>query len=251
MAKSLDHLPYQAWNPVTGCTKLSPGCDHCYAERIALRLQRIGTPKYVNGFVPTLHPRLLNQPLKWTSPRLVFVNSMSDLFHQAVPLEFLLEVFSVMERAWWHEFMIITKRSGRLAAVSPQLPWPVNLRLGVTVESAQFAFRVKHLQAADAPVKFVTFTPLIGPPPAELDLTGIDWVGVGPENGAGARPMNTAWEAAVFRLCETTQTPCIRMTEGGELSEDGPAVARRRVSSLERVRSRRGQGQEQLPLPLG
>jgi protein gp37 len=139
-----------SWNPITGCTKLSPGCAHCYAERFALRLKRMGNPRYACGFQVTTHPDLLQLPLKWKTPRLVFVNSMSDLFHDAVPYEFIASVFDAIESAPWHIFQVLTKRAERLAEVSTSLPWPRNLWVGVSVERQDYMWRVEYLHRVDA-----------------------------------------------------------------------------------------------------
>ena len=249
MAKAPKALPYQAWNPVTGCTRLSPGCDNCYAERISLRLQAQGVKKYQHGFAPTLHPALLKQPLTWRPSRLIFVNSMSDLFHPAVTVEFLQQVFETMQQAWWHEFMIITKRPGRAAALGDALPWPENLWLGATVENADYAFRVDHLKKTAAKVKFISMTPLLGPPPV-LDLSGIHWVSVGHETGQHARPMNPAWEAEAARMCALAGVPCFYFSDDPDQEDSAPAITRHRLNMLDRVRNRRGKGVDQMALPL-
>ena len=133
-----------SWNPVTGCTKVSIGCKHCYAERMAVRLKAMGNPNYVNGFEPTLHEHMLEVPLRWKTPRMVFVNSMSDLFHEAVPLAFIQQVFAVMNRASWHTFQVLTKRSARLLSLSSYFDWPTNVWMGVTVETRSYDIRVEH-----------------------------------------------------------------------------------------------------------
>ncbi len=246
------HLPFQSWNPVTGCTKISPGCDRCYAERISLRLQSIGAPKYERGFSLTLHEGVMDKPFTWKTPRLVFVNSMSDLLHRDVPTDFIHRVFAVMNKAWWHEFMIITKRPGRLAALSPKLPWPRNLMVGATVENAAYGFRIAQLRATGAAIKFVTLSPLVGPPPP-MDLQGMDWVSAGGENGKGFRALNPAWVRAAHRQCVEQDVPFYFMGWGGEKREpveDAPAVTERRRRAVDRVMARRGPGVEQLLLPL-
>jgi protein gp37 len=174
------------WNPLTGCTKISPGCKHGYAERMAKRLQAMGQPNYSNGFDLTLHESALELPLKWRKPQAVFVNSMSDLFHEAVPVEFILKTFDVMRQAEWHRFQVLTKRSQRLAELSPMLPWQTNIWRGVSVENQRFTFRIDHLRRTGAMVKFLSLEPLLGPLPS-LHLEGIDWVIMGGESGPGAR----------------------------------------------------------------
>jgi protein gp37 len=188
------------WNPVTGCTKVSPGCKHCYAERMAKRLHAMGQPNYRNGFRLTVHDAMLDLPLAWRRPRVVFVNSMSDLFHRDVPLSFIERVFDVMRRASWHTFQVLTKRSDRLLELSPYLPWSPNVWMGVSVESAKYVFRVDHLRKTAAAVKFLSLEPLLGPLDA-LDLGGIDWAIVGGESGPRARPMNSAWVVDIRDQC--------------------------------------------------
>ncbi len=180
------------WNPVTGCDKVSPGCKHCYAERMAKRLAAMGQPNYRHGFELTLQPHMLERPLGWRKPQTIFVNSMSDLFHDRVPEEYILRVFDVMRRAHWHRFQVLTKRSERLRALSDRLEWPPNVWMGVSVESAAYRHRIDDLVQAGARVKFLSLEPLLGPLP-DLDLTGIDWVIVGGESGPGARPMRPEW----------------------------------------------------------
>ena len=180
------------WNPVTGCTKISPGCKHCYAERMALRLQAMGQSNYVNGFGLTLQPQAVDLPLRWKKPQRIFVNSMSDLFHQDVPLEFIRQIFDVMGRAYWHQFQILTKRAERLSEIARHLPWRPNIWMGVSVERQDYTFRIDHLRQTPAHVKFLSLEPLLGPLPS-LNLTGIDWAIVGGESGPGARLMDPYW----------------------------------------------------------
>ena len=188
------------WNPATGCTKVSLGCKHCYAERFAKRLKAQGHPLYRNGFEPTVHPEVLDVPLRWKSPRLVFVCSMGDLFHEKVPDSFVKEVFSVMNRADRHIFQVLTKRSERLLALADSLTWTDNIWAGVTVEAAAYLKRLEHLRQVPARVRFVSFEPLLGPI-HELDLHGIDWVIVGGESGPGARPMKPDWVRRIRDTC--------------------------------------------------
>ncbi len=189
------------WNPVTGCTKISPGCQHCYAERMSRRLKAMGQPNYANGFKVTLHRQTLELPLLWTRPQSIFVNSMSDLFHEDVPETFIHEVFAIMRRAHWHRFQVLTKRSARLSELSPRLYWPHNVWMGVTVENADYAFRIDHLRATGAEVKFTSLEPLLGPLHG-LNLAGIDWVIVGGESGPGARPMRQEWVTDLRERCQ-------------------------------------------------
>jgi protein gp37 len=202
------------WNPVTGCTKISPGCRHCYAERMAKRLQAMGQPNYRNGFRLTPHPHMLDLPLHWRQPRMIFVNSMSDLFHQGVPLDFIRKVFDVMQRASQHCFQVLTKRSERLAQLSPQLPWPDNVWMGVTVENADHAFRIDHLRQTNAAVKFISFEPLLGPV-ARVNLADIDWAIVGGESGPGARPMQPEWVTGLRDRCQAAGIPFFFKQWGG------------------------------------
>ncbi len=188
------------WNPVTGCTKVSPGCEHCYAERMARRLKAMGQPNYRNGFRVTMHEHALDLPLGWKRPQTVFVNSMSDLFHEDVPVDFIRRVFDVMQRADRHLFQVLTKRSARLAELAPQLPWPTNVWMGVTVESCDYLHRVDDLRRVPATVRFLSLEPLLGPLP-DLDLTDIDWVIVGGESGPGARTMAEAWALDLRDQC--------------------------------------------------
>lgn len=180
------------WNPVTGCTKISSGCRNCYAERMAKRLQAMGQPNYANGFNVTVHSRALGLPLRWRKPQIIFVNSMSDLFHEHVPTEFILRVFEVMNRAHWHVFQVLTKRPDRLLALDKLLAWSPHIWAGVTVEEQEYTFRIDHLRQSGASTRFLSLEPLLGPIRA-LDLDGIDWVIVGGESGSRARRIDPDW----------------------------------------------------------
>jgi protein gp37 len=188
------------WNPVTGCTKVSPGCQHCYAERMARRLQAMGQPHYARGFEVACHEDALLLPLRWKKPRRIFVNSMGDVFHSRVPEEFVRDVFEVMARADQHCFQLLTKRAARLAELARRLPWPSNVWVGVSVETADYLGRLDHLREVPAAVRFVSFEPLLGPV-GEVDLSGIDWVIVGGESGPFARPMAGSWAADLRDQC--------------------------------------------------
>ncbi|HWB85599.1 MAG TPA: phage Gp37/Gp68 family protein [Bryobacteraceae bacterium] len=188
------------WNPVTGCSKISPGCKHCYAERLALRLQAMGQRNYRNGFGLTLQPQMLELPLRWKSPKRIFVNSMSDLFHKDVPLSYIQEVFSMMRAARWHQYQVLTKRSERLLELSPQLLWAPQIWMGVSVENIDHLDRIDHLRHTGAHVKFLSLEPLLGALP-NLRLHGIDWVIVGGESGPGARPVDLAWVTDIRDQC--------------------------------------------------
>ena len=184
------------WNPVTGCSKISLGCRHCYAERMAGRLHAMGNPRYRNGFHVTLHHDQVELPLRWTKPQMIFVNSMSDLFHRDVPADFIAQVFDVMARASHHTFQVLTKRAKRLAALASSLPWPENVWLGVSVETAEYLWRIDCLREVPVAVRFLSLEPLLGPI-RELRLEGINWVIVGGESGPGARPMRVEWAQSV------------------------------------------------------
>lgn len=188
------------WNPVTGCSRVSAGCQHCYAERMGKRLQAMGVAKYRNGFEVTLHPDVLEEPLSWRKPRVVFVNSMSDLFHEAIPFDYLRKIFDIFWAAEQHVFQVLTKRAERMAELAPELDWPPNLWAGVTVESHRFTNRIDLLRDIPASIRWLSMEPLLGPV-IELDLTNIDWVVVGGESGPGARPMEKEWVYDIRRAC--------------------------------------------------
>lgn len=188
------------WNPVTGCNKISPGCKNCYAERMAKRLKAMGQSNYRNGFKLTLQPHMLELPLRWKKPQTIFVNSMSDLFHKDVPLEYIQNVFDVMGWAHWHRFQVLTKRADRLEELSQFLNWAPNIRMGVSVESQKYVSRIDHLRRTGAQTKFLSLEPLIGPL-KNLDLDGIDWAIVGGESGFGARPMPLNWVTNIREQC--------------------------------------------------
>jgi protein gp37 len=188
------------WNPVTGCDKISPGCKHCYADRMAHRLKAMGNKNYRNGFELTLQPHMLDLPLHWKTPKRIFVNSMSDLFHVDVPLSYIDDVFDVMRRAHWHQFQVLTKRAERIEELSPKLQWAPNIWMGVSVENNKYAYRIDHLRKTSAHVKFLSIEPLIGPV-GTLNLRVIDWVIVGGESGPSARPMDPEWVIRIRDQC--------------------------------------------------
>jgi len=202
------------WNPVTGCTKISAGCDHCYAERMARRLQGMGNVRYRHGFSVTLHHDKLLLPRSWQEPQIILVNSMSDLFHREVPTEFIREVFRVMAEASQHRFQVLTKRSQRMAALGAKLDWPENVWAGVTVENELCRFRLEHLKQVPAHVKFLSLEPLLTPLPG-LDLEGIGWVIVGGESGPGARPMRVEWVTNLRDQCLAAGVPFFFKQWGG------------------------------------
>lgn len=202
------------WNPLTGCTKVSPGCKNCYAERMAIRLQAMGQPNYRNGFQLTLHPKAIKIPLGWKTPQMIFVNSMSDLFHDDVPLDYIHEVFETMQEAHWHTFQILTKRSERLFTLSSHIDWPSNVWMGVSVENTQYQFRIDHLRTTNAFIKFLSLEPLLGPLP-NLNLENIDWVIVGGESGPKARPIEPDWVLEIRDQCQNAQVPFFFKQWGG------------------------------------
>ena len=205
------------WNPVTGCDKVSIGCTHCYAERLAkTRLKKF----YPNGFGEiTLHPERLQKPLKLKKPAEIFVNSMSDLFHKEIPLEYIQQVFDVMEKTPQHIYQILTKRAERLAELAPKLSWHSNVWMGVTVESQEYADRIDYLRQVPAKVRFISCEPLLGF--LKLDLTGIHWVIVGGESGPNYRPMHRAWARQIQHQCLQNKIPFFFKQWGGINSKAG------------------------------
>jgi len=201
MSKSKIEWTESTWNPVSGCTKVSRGCDNCYAERMAMRLKAMGTRGYENGFDVTLHPHALDKPLKMKKPQVIFVNSMSDIFHDKIPDEFIFQIFEVMNKAYWHTFQVLTKRPKRLAEMASKLNWTDNIWMGVTVEANEYVDRVDYLRDCPAKIKFLSLEPLIDSVD-KLDYSGIDWVIVGGESGSGARVMQKKWVIEIRDKCE-------------------------------------------------
>jgi len=206
------------WNPVTGCSKVSPGCKNCYAERLAARLLAMGNPRYQNGFEVTLHEDQLTLPLRWKQPRKIFVNSMSDLFHEEVPEWFIFKAFEVMKKANWHLFQVLTKRAERLAELAPLLPWPSNVWQGVSVENADYMWRIQHLLQTPAIVRFLSVEPLLGPIP-NLPLKGISWVIVGGESGPNYRDVEASWVRGIRDQCMRANVPFFFKQWGGITSK--------------------------------
>ena len=202
------------WNPVTGCTKISHGCKHCYAERMSQRLQAMGAKKYKYGFVVTVHPEALREPISWKKPSLVFVNSMSDLFHKSVPSAFIESVFATMNEASQHTFQVLTKRPDRVVQLDGRLNWTPNIWLGTSIESSRWLGRMARLKETGAKTKFLSLEPLLGPL-YDMDLTGIDWVIVGGESGPGARPMEADWVRSIRDLCLRSDVPFFFKQWGG------------------------------------
>jgi len=202
------------WNPVTGCTKVSPGCKHCYAETMAKRLVAMGSPRYRDGFTVTLQRDLVDLPRRWRAPRTVFVNSMSDLFHEDIPADYIARLFRTMTECPQHTFQVLTKRAERLLELAPRLQWPPNVWMGVSVENQKFTARVALLQQVPAFVRFLSIEPLLGPL-GQLPLAGIHWVIVGGESGRGARPVEREWVVSVFRQCRAARVPFFFKQWGG------------------------------------
>ncbi len=216
------------WNPTTGCDKISTGCENCYALTLSKRLKAMGQAKYQKdgdlrtsgpGFGLTLHPDTLTIPYSWRSPRTVFVNSMSDLFHEDVPVDFIQQVFTVMADTPQHQYQVLTKRAQRLSKIAAKLEWPSNVWMGVSVESQRYAFRLNHLRKVPAAVRFVSAEPLLGP--VELNLDGIDWVIVGGESGHGARPIEAVWVESIRDDCESSGTAFFFKQWGGRTPKAG------------------------------
>lgn len=223
------------WNPVTGCDRIAPGCDHCYALTLARRLRAMGSAKYQNdgdpatsgpGFAVTIHPDALTTPLRWSRPRTVFVNSMSDLFHAKVPTSFVHQVFAVMAATERHTYQILTKRALRLARIAPELPWPSNVWVGVSVETTNQLHRVDRLRRVPATVRFISAEPLLGPLDG-LDLSGIGWLIAGGESGPAARPMQPEWVRALRDACQTARVPFFFKQWGGRTPKAAPGTSTR------------------------
>lgn len=223
MAETSIEWATHVWNPTTGCDRISPGCAHCYALDMAARLKRFGQPKYQNdgerrssgpGFAVTLHPQTLSAPLKWRRPRVVFVNSMSDLFHDEVPDAYIRNVFAVMLAAPQHTFQVLTKRHERLTQLAPSLPWPPNVWMGVSVENRRFVERAEHLIQVPAAVRFVSAEPLLGPLD-DLELDGVDWLIAGGESGPRHRPVREEWLTELRDRCLDAGVPFFFKQWGG------------------------------------
>lgn len=217
------------WNPTTGCDRTSPGCDNCYALTLAARLKAMGQAKYQRdgdsrtsgpGFGLTLHEDTLHIPETWVAPRIVFVNSMSDLFHPDVPIGFIQQVFRVMAATPRHTYQVLTKRSKRAALLADQLPWPSNVWMGVSIENDEYTFRARHLQTIPAAVRFLSLEPLLGPLPS-LSLEAIDWVIVGGESGLGGRPIDISWIRDIRERCVAADVPFFFKQWGGRTAKTG------------------------------
>ncbi|MBC8344470.1 MAG: phage Gp37/Gp68 family protein [Bacteroidetes bacterium] len=214
MASSKIEWTESTWNPVTGCTKISDGCKNCYSERMAKRLKAMKQSNYTNGFKLTLHEQVLEYPLQWKKPQTIFVNSMSDLFHEEIPNEFIFRVFDVMKRAYWHRFQILTKRSARLKEITSLLDWPENVWMGVSVENLSVKYRINDLRAVPAYIRFLSLEPLLSPL-GHLVLSDIQWVIVGGESGPKARPMKKEWVIQIREQCIKQGVPFFFKQWGG------------------------------------
>ena len=216
MKKSKIEWTDATWNPVTGCNKVSPGCKHCYAETMAKRLHAMKQPRYRNSFKVTLQPDLLGDPLRWKKPRNIFVNSMSDLFHEKIALDYIQKVFAVMQEAHWHRFQILTKRPEVVLQHDEQLSgcWADNIWMGVSVENQKYTPRIDLLRQCGAQHRFLSLEPLLGPL-ENLDLTDIDWVITGGESGVGARPMKPEWTTSIRDQCLKAKIPFFFKQWGG------------------------------------
>ena len=202
------------WNPVTGCTKISVGCVNCYAERMAERLKKMGQPNYSSGFQVAIHEHVLEYPLKWKKPKIIFVNSMSDLFHEQVPSSFIFKIFNIMRKAYWHQFQILTKRSSRLVELGTRFDWPENVWMGVSVENEDAKFRIDELRMVPASIRFLSLEPLLGPI-GTLNLSNIDWVIVGGESGPKARLMKEEWVMQIKKQSLEQKVPFFFKQWGG------------------------------------
>lgn len=212
------------WNPVTGCIKISVGCKNCYAERLAKRLQCMGNPRYTHGFQVQLHNDLVTLPLQWKKPRLIFINSMSDLFHEQVPLEFIKSVFMTIQSASHHTFQLLTKRAKRLADICDSLPWPENLWVGVSIEDQDNVWRVEYLKRVPAHLRFISCEPLLGN--INLSIEGIHWVIVGGESGPHARYMDLDWVRSLRDQCNENHVSFFLKQLGGKKDKRGDNKAR-------------------------
>lgn len=214
-AKSSIEWTESTWNPVTGCNKISAGCKNCYAEQLSYRLKAMGQPNYANGFKLTLQPQMLELPLKWKKAQMIFVNSMSDLFHKDVPTDYIKRVFDVMNRAHWHRFQVLTKRADRVAELSDSLNWSNNIWMGVSVENKNYVNRIDYLRQTNARIKFLSLEPLLSPL-KNLNLEKIDWVIVGGESGFKARPIKEDWVVDIKNQCDEAKVAFFFKQWGGK-----------------------------------
>jgi protein gp37 len=215
MAQSSIEWTEMTWNPVTGCTKISPGCKFCYAERMSKRLNGMGVENYKNGFRLTIHPHMLDRPMAWKKPSIIFVNSMSDLFHTSVPDDFIIKVFDTMNRAFWHQFQVLTKRPERVLDMNKRLNWTPNIWIGTSVENEDYVSRIDALRNTSAKIKFLSLEPLLGEL-KNLNLRNINWVIVGGESGFRPRPMNSDWVIDIKKQCRKQKVPFFFKQWGGK-----------------------------------
>jgi protein gp37 len=215
MSQSSIEWTEQTWNPVTGCSKISPGCKFCYAEKFSMRLQSMGAENYKNGFKLSIHPRMITKPLEWKKPSIIFVNSMSDLFHSDVPESFITEVFETMNKAAWHQFQVLTKRPDRVLEMNKKLRWTKNIWMGTSVENSDYIDRINILRKTSAKIKFLSLEPLLGGLP-NMNLKKIDWVIVGGESGSKARPMQQQWVIDIQQQCLEAGIPFFFKQWGGK-----------------------------------
>ena len=215
MSKSKIEWTGSTWNPITGCTKYSDGCTNCYAEKMANRLKNMGLKKYENSFNLTLHYENIEDPLSMKKPQTIFVCSMSDIFHKDVPDEFILKLFEVMNKAHWHTFQVLTKRAERIKELNDSITWTKNIWLGTTVESQKVIHRIDYLRESGAYIKFLSIEPLLTPI-NDLKLKNIDWVIVGGESGAKARPMLKEWVIDIKNQCKAQDVPFFFKQWGGK-----------------------------------
>ena len=208
------------WNPVTGCRQVSPGCDHCYALTFAERFRGVPSHPYEQGFDLKLWPERLELPLKWKKPRMIFTNSMSDLFHKDIPDEYIYRVFEIMVKANWHIFQVLTKRSARLARIASSLPWTSNIWIGVSIELDRYCWRANHLRQVPATTRFISAEPLLGPL-TYLNLDGIDWLISGGESGLGYRPCNPEWVRDLRDRCQAAGVAFFHKQWGGRTPKAG------------------------------
>ena len=214
MGKTKIEWTESSWNPITGCTKISDGCEHCYAAAFAKRLKAMRNPRYANGFNVTVHNDLIEEPLSWKKPQMVFVNSMSDIFHEDVSDEVIFQIFRTMNNAHWHTFQVLTKRVERLLELSPRIEWTPNIWMGVSVENDKYIYRSELLKQTNAKVKFISAEPLLGSLKT-IDLEGIDWIIVGGESGSGSRPMKREWVIELRNLARQNGTAFFFKQWGG------------------------------------
>jgi len=214
MTKTKIEWTESSWNPITGCTKISDGCLNCYAEKMAFRLKAMGVKGYENGFEITLQYHQLEKPLKLKKPQMIFVNSMSDIFHEDVPDDYILKIFEIMNQASWNIFQVLTKRQERLKKLKNKINWTNNIWLGTTIESNKYIIRTKYINDTDAKIKFISFEPLIDSV-KDVDLNGIDWVIVGGESGSGARIIKKEWIYEIKDKCEELNIPFFFRQWGG------------------------------------